>query len=107
MLSFKDFVSGSGKKDSPQLRAHEKPNGESKLDHQIVQIEHFLPEQFSLAEKEKFGTEISALVQSESFVGELSKSIGKPDAHESEDEFVSRAKSALERLLRDKLFSNY
>ncbi|MBG6077978.1 hypothetical protein [Polaromonas sp. CG_9.11] len=56
----------------------------------------------SNSEKTKFEQEIGNHVISEDFISELSSRINLPKAHESEDEFVARAKQSMRYLLKEK-----
>jgi hypothetical protein len=56
----------------------------------------------SNSEKTKFQQEVGNHVISEDFITELSARINLPKAHESEDEFVARAKQSMRYLLKEK-----
>lgn len=64
-----------------------------------------LPSSLSLTtnEKKEFSEKVSTLVHSEDFIQNLSNAIGEPKKHESEIEFVSRAKNTMRKLLKEKL----
>ena len=54
-------------------------------------------------EKEKFSKDVATLAYSDEVLTELNNEIGTVKETESEDEFVSRAKSSLADILRKKL----
>ena len=51
----------------------------------------------------EFGHKVSELVTSDELINELSDEIGVPASHETEDEFVKRAKLTLRKILKEKL----
>lgn len=59
--------------------------------------------QLSNDEAEEFSHKISDLATSDETINELSNEVGAPKDHETEDEFVERAKSALAKILKRKL----
>jgi len=52
---------------------------------------------------EKFSKNVADLISSKEFIEPLSDEIGIPKDGENEEEFVARAKSAMETMLRKKL----
>ena len=54
------------------------------------------------SEKDKFIQDVSSLVLSDSFLSELQDKVGDPSEGESEDMYVSRAKSDMKALLKSK-----
>jgi hypothetical protein len=92
MSSFKDFVkSNAGSNFLPSVKDQE------------LAISTKLTGALPVNQRNKFSSVLSKLVQEDSFIDELSDSIGKPKENESEDEFVERAKDALRYLLDRKL----
>lgn len=59
--------------------------------------------QLSSTEASRFGHKVSELAMSAEVVTELSDEIGVPTSHETEDEFVERAKLTMKRILKRKL----
>ncbi|MEJ2795762.1 hypothetical protein WAE56_20355 [Iodobacter sp. LRB] len=57
----------------------------------------------SSGDRENFSSEVVKVANSDEVLTELSQSIGEPKEKESEDEFVERAKSALAKILKQKL----
>ena len=53
--------------------------------------------------QDDFVNEVKNLSCSDEVITELSERVGEPKENESEDEFVSRAKSTLENILRRKM----
>ncbi|OAI26187.1 hypothetical protein [Methylomonas koyamae] len=54
-------------------------------------------------EAEEFSHKVSELATSNDVTNELSDELGMPNEHETEDEFVDRAKSILTKILKRKL----
>ena len=61
------------------------------------------PVQLSNTDASKFSEKVSELATSSEVIDKLSAEVGSPKPHESEDEFVERAKLALARILKSKL----
>lgn len=61
------------------------------------------PVHLSSTDASKFSKKVSELATSSEVIDELSTEVGSPKPHESEDEFVERAKLALTRILKSKL----
>ena len=59
--------------------------------------------QISNNEASEFSNQVSELATSAEVINELSDEIGAPKNHETEDEFVERAKSTLTKILKRKL----
>jgi len=55
------------------------------------------------SDNEKFSSEVANLAHSDEVLTKLSDNVGKPKSGESEDEFVNRAKTAMAKILRQKL----
>ncbi len=53
--------------------------------------------------REKFSSKVAELVTNDTVLTELSNSLGVPKEHESEDEFVERAKSIFKNIISKKL----
>lgn len=58
---------------------------------------------FSESEQGEFAQGVAEVVMSKEFTQELSQAIGQPDATETEDDFVARAKAKMAALLSSKL----
>lgn len=57
----------------------------------------------SSSDTEKFSSQMAELANSDTVLTELSNSLGVPKEHESEDEFVERAKSIFKNILSKKM----
>ena len=58
---------------------------------------------FGKSEQGEFAKGVAEVVMSKEFTQELSQAIGQPDATETEDDFVARAKAKMAALLNRKL----
>jgi hypothetical protein len=56
----------------------------------------------SIADREKFVSEVVEAANSDYVIDELSQSIGQPKEEETEDEFVNRSKSSLKNILKQR-----
>ena len=57
----------------------------------------------NFSNKEKFSVELAQIVRSDDFIESLSEKIGQPQANETEDDFVKRAKNSMRSLLIKRL----
>lgn len=98
MPSLKDFVSSNESKVTALSKELT-----TKISGKFGIVAHGI---LSSSDKEKFSNDVAKLAHSDETLCELSDNIGEPLENESEDEFVNRAKSVLDNLLRKKLKNN-
>ncbi len=106
MTNFKDFFfskSSSNLALPPPQKTSELATT-TKIQHEMSVGGH--KHELAISQINEFSEKVSQLVHSESFIQNLSDSIGKPQPNESEGQFVERAKSIMKKLLMAKMESN-
>ena len=97
MSSFNDFFKSQKQRNALALK-----NSESLVLNEISIAKSAGLVSFTSSDSHKLSKKITEVAHSEEFINSLSNEIGVPKPKESEDEFVSRAKSAMKKLLLDK-----
>jgi hypothetical protein len=97
MGNFKDFLKSSNKKEISTSSSSQELAAiiSSSLAGSALSI--------TRSDRNKFAEEAVKIAHSDEVLTELSQSIGEPKETESEDEFVARSKSALSKIIKQKL----
>lgn len=101
MINLKEFIESN--KANSQSVALAPPSSTEIAANITVKLSGISGLGLSNSDQSKFSSEVAKLASSDEVITELSNSIGMPQKHESEDEFVSRAKSVFKKILLKKL----
>ena len=102
MLSFKDFINAE-KQNVNTLAITDAKAISTKIGTEISLARSIGGLSISDSDTTKLSENILEIAQSDEFLGVLSTEIGEPKSNESEDDFVSRAKATMTKLLLSKI----